>query len=238
MTTITTSTPSSPLRLGPPARAVGWVSVRCGEHDDHHASARINADLGAVKCLVCDFGGDVISVIRQKEQCNYREAVAIAQALTGDEHGDVRSQRGSGRAVPGSPRNRPADRRYSPPRLRSRSASGDEDYAGRPSIPYITPNGVVDHASARSVSSSRSISGIRIDRHGCSMSKHCSPRRTWWRCRGRDRHDCHAQPGRYPAVGVPGHSTGSRITGCCWRTSSTSWSCVTATAGRSSGGKW
>ena len=107
----------------PPERS-GWVSVRCGEHDDHHASARINADLGAVKCLACDFGGDVISVIRQKEQCSYREAVAIAQALTGDEHGDVRSQRGSGRAVPGSPRNRPADRRYSPPRLRSRSTSG------------------------------------------------------------------------------------------------------------------
>ena len=66
-----------------PTRTGGWISVKCGEHGDTHASARVNFELGAVKCMACEFGGDVIKIIREKEGCTYAEAVAIAEEVSG-----------------------------------------------------------------------------------------------------------------------------------------------------------
>lgn len=106
-----------------PGERTGWVSVRCGEHDDSHASCRINYDLGAVACLGCGFKGDAISVIRQKEQVSYREAVRIAEEITAAGGGEVRRERGGRRRVSDSPRYNASSRAYIPPGRRSRTAT-------------------------------------------------------------------------------------------------------------------
>ena len=61
----------------------GWYSTRCYEHDDAHASATINVQVGAVKCMACDFKGNAVSIVANKEGLNYRDAIARAKELSG-----------------------------------------------------------------------------------------------------------------------------------------------------------
>ena len=61
----------------------GWVTVKCGIHDDSHASCRVNNELGALACMACGFKGDTIKLIRHMEGCSYVEAVRIAKKLSG-----------------------------------------------------------------------------------------------------------------------------------------------------------
>lgn len=103
-----------------PGERSGWVSVRCGEHEDSHASARINYDLGAVKCLGCGFGGDCIAVIRFKDGVSFREAKRIAEALTESGGRDIQQQRGRGGRVPYSPRSSGGSRSWVPPGRRAK----------------------------------------------------------------------------------------------------------------------
>lgn len=106
-----------------PGERTGWVSVRCCEHDDSHASARINEDEGAVACLACGFKGDVYSVIMQKEGCSYREAVNRAKAITADSGRDIREQPAGRRGVSASPRLNTPGRAYVPAWRRGRATA-------------------------------------------------------------------------------------------------------------------
>lgn len=98
----------------------GWQKVRCHEHDDTHASATINLDLGAVKCFGCDFHGDAIAVIRLKEGCTYREAVRIAEGIAGGNGRPVRRTDQPGGRLPSEQRNQSRGGRYVPSWRRSK----------------------------------------------------------------------------------------------------------------------
>ena len=67
----------------------GWVNVKCGEHDDSHASATLNADQCAVLCMACGFKGNAITIIMDKEKVNANDAHAIAARLSGTSDTDV-----------------------------------------------------------------------------------------------------------------------------------------------------
>lgn len=97
-----------------PAPRSGWVTVKCHEHADSHASARISSDLGAVKCQACGFGGDVISIIKLKEGCTYAEAVRIAEEATSGSGREVRQSGYRGGTVSGREGYHNRGRRYAP----------------------------------------------------------------------------------------------------------------------------
>lgn len=107
-----------PLNEGP-----GWRSIRCKVHDERRASARVNYELGRIRCFACDFSGDAYDVIKYEEGCDFATAKRIGEEVFGASGGPLRSQHGgqSGRGVPGGARYRTTSRGYVPPRLRSRT---------------------------------------------------------------------------------------------------------------------
>ena len=65
-----------------PSPKTGWFTVKCGIHDDSHASCRVNNDEGVLACMACGFKGDTIKLIRHMEGCSYVEAVRIAEQIS------------------------------------------------------------------------------------------------------------------------------------------------------------
>ena len=109
-----------------PAERTGWVTVKCGAHDDSHQSCRINHDTGYVLCMACGFprdgkAGDAVNVVRYYEGCGYKDAVRRCQELTGGSELGVPRTGGRRRGVPSSSRGDARNRKYVPPRLRSRT---------------------------------------------------------------------------------------------------------------------
>lgn len=101
-----------------PAPRGTWQSIKCGAHEDSHASCRVSSDEGYVKCLACDFHGDAIDVVRHYEGIGFRAAVSRCEELTGgSDTGVSRPNRGS-RSVPSRSRYQSRNRQYVPPRLR------------------------------------------------------------------------------------------------------------------------
>ena len=104
-----------------PAARSGWVTIKCGAHADSHASCRANNEVGAVACMACGFKGDVVKIIQHYEGCGYREALTIAETLSGNSDRRVpRSSRARG-SVPSRARDKPAGRGYVSPGRRSRA---------------------------------------------------------------------------------------------------------------------
>ncbi len=62
----------------------GWRAMRCPFHDDRMASASVNNGLGAFKCHACGISGDVIKLIRLRENLSYEEACEYARRLVGE----------------------------------------------------------------------------------------------------------------------------------------------------------
>ncbi len=103
-----------------PGERTGWVTVKCGAHDDSHQSCRINSDNGYVLCMACGFpkdgkAGDAIDVVRYYEGVGYRDAVRRCEDITGGSAGSGNPKRG--RSYSGS-RGDARNRKYIPPRLR------------------------------------------------------------------------------------------------------------------------
>lgn len=107
-----------------PAPRSGWVTIKCGIHDDSTASCRVNNELGAMACMACGFSADTIKLIEHYEGCGYREAKRIAEEICGDGDGNVREGRGRGNRLSSGKRNNAATRGYVPPRLRGRTVGG------------------------------------------------------------------------------------------------------------------
>ena len=102
----------------PPGERGGWSSVKCQVHDETRASCRVNYDLGVVRCMACEFKGDVYTVIMHHEGVDFREALTIAGELfngtdTGA-RGQAKGRTGSGR----SGRTTGGGTAYIPPRMR------------------------------------------------------------------------------------------------------------------------
>lgn len=68
---------------------LGWRSVRCKFHPDRNASARYISfdDEQAFKCNACSASGDVISLVKQQESLDYKEALAFLEEITGEQVG-------------------------------------------------------------------------------------------------------------------------------------------------------
>lgn len=68
---------------------LGWKSIRCIFHDDRNASARYcsNGDTEAFHCNSCSASGDVISLVKQQESLDYKEALAFLEEITGEQVG-------------------------------------------------------------------------------------------------------------------------------------------------------
>lgn len=64
-----------------PARD-SWCSVRCGNHDDRNASARVSVELGAYACMACDLkAGSPATLVMRVRGVSYREALDYLSTL-------------------------------------------------------------------------------------------------------------------------------------------------------------
>ena len=91
--------------MAPPHRA-GWAPMCCPFHDDRHASAAINSDEGRFHCFVCGIHEDAIGLIMEREGCDFQNAVAQAETITGQSIEGVSEQRELGGWFPDRARNR------------------------------------------------------------------------------------------------------------------------------------
>jgi hypothetical protein len=66
-----------------------WIACLCPYHGDEHKSAAVSFEYDSFFCFVCEMGGDVIKVIRQKEGVSYSEAKSIAEGLAVGDSGDI-----------------------------------------------------------------------------------------------------------------------------------------------------
>ncbi len=109
-----------------PGERSGWVTVKCGAHEDSHQSCRISADTGYVLCMACGFpkdgkAGDAIDVVRHYEGTGFRESKRRAEEITAAGGREVPLSTGASRAVSDGSRGNSRNRRYTPPRLRERT---------------------------------------------------------------------------------------------------------------------
>ena len=63
-------------KLGITLKGKGKITKRtlCWHHNDKHPSMRINKDKNIYKCFVCGEGGDVIKLVQEHENLDFREA--------------------------------------------------------------------------------------------------------------------------------------------------------------------
>jgi DNA primase len=104
-----------------PQNRKGWVTIRCAFHGDKVKSARINVENGGFRCFGCDMAGDVYSIIMKKEGVNFNEAKQIAERITGESNGELRSKHKGNSSVSNEQRYHRTDSDYVSPRLRKRT---------------------------------------------------------------------------------------------------------------------
>lgn len=103
---------------------LGWQKTKCVFHDDSHASASVNTTENVFVCHGCGVKGDTYKVIMEKEGVQFREAITIAEELTGESHKQVSRKSTSSRRVPSQSRNHLSRRAYNPPRRSRRATNG------------------------------------------------------------------------------------------------------------------
>lgn len=86
-------------------RDYGQVNLRCPFHDDSHQSATANLDSNVFICFACGVQGNSIQIIKEREGVDYREAVRIAEGITGQGDREVRGKHLSGSRLPQAKRN-------------------------------------------------------------------------------------------------------------------------------------
>lgn len=98
-----------------PAPRGGWQKMKCPFHDDSHASSTVNIEENVFNCFGCGVKGDTYSIIIEREGVGFREAIKIAEGITGQSHNTLRTVRTSSRRVSSNERNHLTRRSYSPP---------------------------------------------------------------------------------------------------------------------------
>jgi DNA primase len=99
----------------------GWITVRCAFHGDRVKSARLNTENGGFRCFGCDMAGDVYSIIMKKEGVSFNEAKQIAERITGESNGELRSKHSGDTSISGESRYQRNHGSYISPRLRKES---------------------------------------------------------------------------------------------------------------------
>jgi DNA primase len=101
----------------------GWVKLRCPFHDDGHASATVNVEENAFNCFGCGVKGDTYSIIMEQEGVGFREAIKIAEGITGQSSTTLRASGAKSRSISRNEGHNLARRGYSPPRVRRGASS-------------------------------------------------------------------------------------------------------------------
>ena len=99
----------------------GWFTLRCAFHGDRVKSARLNIDNGGFRCFGCDMAGDVYSLIMKKEGVTFNEAKQVAERITGESNGELRTKPSRDNSVSTESRYHGGDGSYVSPRLRKRA---------------------------------------------------------------------------------------------------------------------
>ena len=81
-------------------REFGNYSIKCPFHDDKHASAGVNHRENLFNCLACGEGGNSLQIIARQEGVSVREAIAIAERITGESVRELSSEREFGSSLP------------------------------------------------------------------------------------------------------------------------------------------
>ena len=89
-----------------PPNSYEWNKMSCPFHNESRPSATVNYNDGAFKCHACGEKGDVIALIKRREELSYVEAVEFAKRIAGASYQEVqpKPQRKPSRRVFGEPR--------------------------------------------------------------------------------------------------------------------------------------
>lgn len=109
--------------MAEPYNLIGWVKVKCPFHNDSHASAAVNIELGIFKCFACEVSGDTYSIIMKYERKNFSEAHTIAEEITGISGKSLSKLSRSGRRLSEKSGSNTGRRGYTPPRGGRRSTT-------------------------------------------------------------------------------------------------------------------
>ena len=101
----------------------GWQKLKCPFHDDSHASATVNIEENAFNCFGCGIKGDTYKIIMEKEGIEFREAVKVAEGITGQSSSTLRKVHSGGRGVSSKSGNHLSRRAYSPPGIGRRAST-------------------------------------------------------------------------------------------------------------------
>jgi DNA primase len=92
---------------GKPKKDYGsWQKLKCPFHSDSHASAGMSVKDNLFVCHGCGVKGNPFNVIKEHEGVKYREAIKIAENITGQVYKTLRAAPSLGRRVPSQARNR------------------------------------------------------------------------------------------------------------------------------------
>lgn len=86
-----------------------WQKIRCPFHSDSHASAGVCVTDNLFVCHGCGIKGNPFNIIKQHEGVNYREAIKIAETITGEGYSTLRGASSLGRRVSSAARNKSGD---------------------------------------------------------------------------------------------------------------------------------
>lgn len=101
----------------------GWQKLKCPFHDDSHASATVNIEENAFNCFGCGIKGDTYKIIMEKEGIGFREAIKVAEGITGQSSSTLRKAHSRSGGLPGKTGNHLSRRAYSPPGLGRRAST-------------------------------------------------------------------------------------------------------------------
>lgn len=62
-------------------KGVGRQSILCPFHDDRHPSGSANWETGRFLCFACDYRGNALDLVMQKEGCDLDDAVRRVELL-------------------------------------------------------------------------------------------------------------------------------------------------------------
>jgi DNA primase len=82
-----------------------WQKIKCPFHGDSHASAGVSIADNIFVCHGCGIKGNAFNIIKEHEGVKYREAVKIAENITGESYKPLRKSSALSRRISGEQRN-------------------------------------------------------------------------------------------------------------------------------------
>lgn len=78
----------------------GQINLQCPFHSDIHKSGSANLNNNIFICFACGMQGNSLQIISKQEGVDIREAKHIAERITGESNGKLRSKHLSGGKLP------------------------------------------------------------------------------------------------------------------------------------------